>query len=135
MQRRVLIYTDEVDEWFDNLYSDFKPKFASRTKWLYRIETDSLYFEIVSIYNKHCRGKKFDVAFVTKEMNDETKHMIYMTSEKVLYSQSVKDPANIRFVAPRGNQKSTAAIRTLFGLVPIELTEVNVEDGKHEFYR
>ena len=127
MQRRVLIYTDEVDEWFDNLYSDFKPKFASRTKWLCRIETDSLYFEIVSIYNKHCRGKKFDVAFVTKKMNDETKHMIHMTSEKVLYSQSVKDPTNIRFV------KSTTATKSLFGLVPIELTEINIEDGKHEF--
>ena len=50
-----------------------------------------------------------------------------MTSEKVLYSQSVKGPTNIRFVAPRGNQKSTATIRTLFGLEPIELTEINIE--------
>jgi len=35
--------------------------------------------------------------------------------------------SNIRFVAPRGNKKSTATIRSLFGLEPIELTEVNIE--------
>ena len=57
-----------------------------------------------------------------------TKYVEYCGELQDWYIELSKEvTSNIRFVAPRGNKKSTATIRSLFGLEPIELTEVNIE--------
>lgn len=69
---RILIYTDDKDEWFDKICNEVNIVHKYKTREKYWLESELFYFEILSKYPETCRGKRFSFSIIDKEIDKDT---------------------------------------------------------------
>lgn len=87
----ILIYTDNVQEWFEKISENIKPERASLSRTNTFVLNNLIRFDIVSYIKENIRGKKYHLAVIDKQINDqEMFYLKYSIIQKLIYTDYTK---------------------------------------------